>query len=79
MTPLADAILEAAMAALDHGGDTPPAESAAGGRRAEARAVAIAVLVVIGGAKGKPGMLPFNNGISQKFLALADELDAEEE
>jgi hypothetical protein len=79
MTPLADAILEAATAALDQSGGASSTESAAQARRAEARAVAIAVLVVIGGAKGKPGMLPFNNGISQKFLALADELDAEEE
>jgi hypothetical protein len=79
MTPLADAVLEAATAALDDRGASGSTNTGARDSRADARAVAIAVLVAIGGAKGKPGMLPFTNGLSQKFLALADELDGEED
>jgi hypothetical protein len=79
MTPLADAVLKAAMAALSQRAGEPLDESALRERREDARAVSIAVLVAIGGAKGKPGMLPYTNGLSQKFLALADELDSEEE
>ena len=78
MTPLADAVLEAATAALQDR-ESGPSDGAPRAYREDARAVAIAVLVAIGGAKGKPGMLPFTNGLSQKFLALADELDAEGE
>ncbi len=77
MTPLADAILIAATVALTQR-DTL-AENALRDRREDARAVAVAVLVAIGGAKGKPGMLPFTNGLSQKLLALADELDEDRE
>jgi hypothetical protein len=79
MTPLAEAVLNAATAALDDRYGLAPVEGQVRGGREDARAVAVAVLVAIGGAKGKPGMLPFTNGLSQKFLALADELDDEGE
>jgi hypothetical protein len=79
MTPLADAVLDAATAALARHDASPLADGPLRQRREDARAVAVAVLVAVGGAKGRPGMLPFTNGLSQKFLALADELDAEDD
>ena len=79
MTPLAAAILEAATSALAHHGAAPVTEGVLSNCREDARAVAVAVLVAIGGAKGRSGLLPFHNGISQKLLALADELEDEGE
>ena len=75
MTPLAEAVLEAATSALAHHGAAPVTEGVLSKCREDARAVA--VLVAIGGAKGRRGLLPFNNGISQTLLTMADELEAD--
>ena len=77
MTPLAEAVLEAATSALAHHGAAPVTEGVLSKCREDARAVAVAVLVAIGGAKGRRGLLPFNNGISQTLLTMADELEAD--
>ncbi len=74
MTPLADAILSAATCALARC-DALPLKGACRERDEDARAVAIAVLVALGGAKRTSGMLPFASGLSQKLLSIADELD----
>jgi hypothetical protein len=74
MSALAEVILEAATAALaGRDGGKPTGRE----YREDARAVAVAVLAAVGGAKRKRGMLPFQNGISQQILALADELEGE--
>ncbi len=78
MSPLADAVLSAAICALARC-DAAPLKEAFRERDEDARAVAIAVLVALGGAKGAKGMLPFSSSLSQKLLSIADELDEEPE
>ena len=79
MTPLAAAILEAATAALAHRGGVPVTERMLSDCREDARAVAVAVLVTIGGTKAKPGLHPFPTRQSQEILSLADDLDGDGE
>ncbi len=79
MTPLAAAILEAATTSLAHRRGTPITECTLSDCREDARAVAVAVLVTIGGTKGKPGLHPFSTRLSQDILSLADDLDSDGE
>jgi hypothetical protein len=75
MTPLAQSVLSAATKALAEQDDAPHSARILREYRGEARAVAIAVLVALGGEKGKPGLLPFKNTTSQQILELADEIE----
>jgi hypothetical protein len=77
MTPLADTILIAATVALTRRRAKPSPEFTLQQHREDARAVSVAVLVAIAGAKGTQEMGLLKNGMSRKFLSLADELDQE--
>ena len=77
MTILSEVLLQAATEALSKRVDTDQAAGSPGSRREDARAVAVAVLVTLGGAKGRQGLLPFRTSLSQTLLAMADELEAE--
>ena len=77
MTALSEAILKSATEALIIRSEVSSAKGALSDPREDARAVMVAVLVGLGGAKGRRGLLPLHNGISQTLLAMADGLEAE--
>ena len=77
MTISGEAVLEAATEALSKRADAHSTAGALGSRREDARAVVVAVLVALGGAKGRQGLLPFRTSLSQTLLGMADELEAE--
>ena len=73
MSPLSQAVLEAATAAL------AKATPELGDCREQARAVAVAVLATLGGAKGRPGVVNLASALAHRLLSMADELDHERE
>ena len=77
MTNLGEAVLKAATEALSERVETDAAAGVLGSRREDARAVVVAVLAALGGAKERRGLLPFRTSLSQTLLAMADDLEAE--
>jgi hypothetical protein len=75
MTPLAETILEAATKALADQDGAPHADRVLREYEEDARAVAVAVLVALGGSKKRHGLAPFASAISQRILELADEIE----
>ena len=71
MSPLSQAVLEAATAAL---AETAPELNEC---RNKARVVAVAVLATLGGNRGKQGVVNITSAVAQRLLSMADELDAE--
>jgi hypothetical protein len=75
MTPLAETILDAATKALADQDGAPHAARVLREYQEDARAVAVAVLVALGGSKRRHGLAPFASAISQQILELADEIE----
>jgi hypothetical protein len=75
MTPLAETIVDAATKALADQDRAPHAGRVLREYQEDARAVAVAVLLALGGSKKRRGLAPFASSISQQILELADEID----
>jgi hypothetical protein len=75
MTPLAAAIIEAATKGLADQDGALHAARVLREYQEDARAVAVATLVALGGSKPKQGLAPFASVISQQILELTDEIE----
>ncbi len=77
MMPLATSVIEVATRALARDETSPLTEAVLSRYREDARAVVVAVLARLGGKKGEPGLLPYQNAASQQLLQMADEVEEE--
>ena len=77
MSALGETVLNAAMEALLTRDNVHLTDRVLSERGEDARAVTVAVLVALGGAKGRQGLLPFRTSLSQTLLGMADEMEAE--
>jgi hypothetical protein len=75
VTPLAQALIEAAAQALAAGRRAPTSERTLRACHGDAQGVVVAVLARLGGTKAEPGLFSYASTPAQMILSLADEVD----